>query len=263
MTDKTNEGICPYLKEHQQNNLIDKDTKAEAVVETKKCLFVSLKKDASYLNLSAFYLVQFSYVCFFSFMDSMQPHLLDPKENYLDDGLKTSDEIDAVNYDLVFWDNLYLTVFICIFGSFHDVFGRKMVCFFGFLLIGISMICYPFARVVYPNLLLLRLVFSNGICAVTTQPLMADYVSHETKGFAGGIVAFLAGCGALFSVFGLMQLYKSSIVTMGTLYIITGCFSLFVAFYCLFAVKNVETKTYNTCIQRWYNFYIVQIFFRS
>ncbi len=52
----------------------------------------------------------------------------------------------------------------------------------------LSLFLYPFAGNVYPNLILVRLIFSNGICAVTTQPLLADYVNHKSKGFGGGIV---------------------------------------------------------------------------
>lgn len=55
----------------------------------------------------------------------------------------------------------------------------------------VSLFLYPFAGKVYPNLILVRLIFSNGICAVTTQPLLADYVNHKSKGFGGGIVRSL------------------------------------------------------------------------
>lgn len=54
----------------------------------------------------------------------------------------------------------------------------------------LSLYLYPFAKEVYPNLILVRLIFSNGICAVTTQPLLADYVNHKSKGFGGGIVIY-------------------------------------------------------------------------
>jgi hypothetical protein len=59
---------------------------------------------------------------------------------------------------------------------------------YGFLSMALSLFLYPIAGSVYPNLILVRLIFSNGICAVTTQPLLADYVSYRTKGFGGGIV---------------------------------------------------------------------------
>jgi len=59
---------------------------------------------------------------------------------------------------------------------------------YGFLSMALSLFLYPHAGNIYPNLILVRLIFSNGICAVTTQPLLADYVNHRSKGFGGGIV---------------------------------------------------------------------------
>ena len=79
-------------------------------------------------------------------------------------------------------------MFIYPYGSLHDIFGRKILVVFGFISMAVSLFLYPIAGKVYPNLILVRLLFSNGICAVTTQPLLADYVSHKTKGFGGGIV---------------------------------------------------------------------------
>lgn len=74
----------------------------------RKCLFVILNQHASYLNLCTFYLVQFSYVCFFTFMDSMQPHLLDEKEGYIKYDKYTDEIAQQINTDLLFYDNLYL-----------------------------------------------------------------------------------------------------------------------------------------------------------
>jgi hypothetical protein len=194
-TDQINKNSCPVS--------INKDDNPQSQeIEAKKCLFVELKEEANYLNLSSFYLVQFSYVCFFSFMDIMQPHLLE--EGKFADANK--DNEITINTDLVFYDNLYLALFIYIFGAFQDVLGRKLVISGGFFILSVALFLYPYAERVYPTLLLLRLLFSNGICAVVTQPLLADYVKHTSKGFCGGISAFLSGCGALFAVFVLLKL---------------------------------------------------------
>lgn len=208
--------------------------------DNKKCVFVELKQGASYLNLYTFYLVQFSYVCFFSFLDSMQPHLLEPKEGYIHD-ISNENEVIQANIDLVFYDNLYLCGFIYLFGAFHDIIGRKIICTIGFFLIGISLVLYPLAGTVYPNLILVRLIFSNGICAVVTQPLLADYVKHTSKGFCGGISAFLSGCGALFSVFVLMKM--KDFLNYTEIYFITAGLSFFVSAFCLFGVKNIMPRT--------------------
>lgn len=241
---------CPFLFAHDGVNSNSKtgkdDIKSNDVIsnEPKKCLFVELKDEASYLNLSSFYLVQFSYVCFFTLMDTLQPHLLEDEYN-----IHKDDEV-KVNTDLVFYDNLYVMVFIYIFGAFQDVLGRKIVISLGFFIISIAFALYPFAGQIYPNLLILRLVFSNGICSVVTQPLLADYVKHTSKGFCGGISAFLSGCGALFAVFVLFRLRE--ILNLQYVYIIGACISLFVCIFCAFAVKNVShIKKYNSCGERW------------
>lgn len=92
------------------------------------------------------------------------------------------------------------------------------------------------------------MIFSNGVCAVTTQPLLADYVKHDSKGFAGGITAFLSGSGALAAVFGLMNL--RSIMSLGEIYIISAGIALFVSIFCAFGVKNITSTNSKTCKER-------------
>lgn len=180
--------ICPYKKMDNENNLRDDNNNAEnsfeiEEVKPKKCLFIELNKDVSYFNLSTFYLVQFSYVASFTFIDACQDHLLESEIYDID-----KDKVGTINGDILLYDTLYLIAFIYIYGTFHDVFGRKILIVFGFLSMSLSLFLHPLAGNVYPNLILVRLIFSNGICAVTTQPLLADYINHKTKGFAGGIV---------------------------------------------------------------------------
>lgn len=92
---------------HNHNRHFNGD--ALVSTEQKKCLFVSLKPSASYLNLITFYLVQFSYVCFFTFMDSMQPHLLEKEKGYIEWGDDyTVAKANKVSSDLIFYENLYL-----------------------------------------------------------------------------------------------------------------------------------------------------------
>lgn len=248
---------CPFVSENTKQNHINNSKKEEIQkselenkefskfsIETNKkrsCFFVEIKDDASYLNLISFYLVQFSYVCFFSFMDSTQPHLLDINEGLIHDLPSKDYEVQA-NFDLILYDNIYLIFFMYIFGAFHDIIGRKIICFIGFILIGLSFILYPLVGSVYPNLILVRLLFSNGICSVTTQPLLSDYVKHTSKGFCGGISAFLSGCGALFGVFVLMGMNNYLGMSYKNIYFITGGMSIFVAVFCLFGVKNMPSS---------------------
>ena len=98
----------------------------------------------------------------------------------------------VIYFYLILYFLYYFFIQIClynVYGTLHDIFGRKILVVFGFLSMGTSLILYPLAGNIYPNLILVRLLFSNGLCAVTTQPLLADYVNHRTKGFGGGIVS--------------------------------------------------------------------------
>jgi len=92
--DKQNNQDSPYQSD-------DKDSKA------KKCLFVELNKDVSYFNLSSFYLVQFSYVAAFTFIDACQDNLLESDIYNID---KT--KVGTINGDILLWDTLYLIAFI-------------------------------------------------------------------------------------------------------------------------------------------------------
>ena len=111
---------------------------------------------------------------------------------------------------------------------------------FGFLSMSLSLALYPLAGNIYPNLILVRLIFSNGICAVTTQPLLADYVSHRTKGFGGGIAAVVSGFGAIFAATVLLKLQTY----MSLLHVYWFAASLFavVAVICAFGVKNIQRR---------------------
>jgi hypothetical protein len=203
----------------------------------KKCCFVELNEGVSYFNLCTYYLVQFSYVMAFTFIDSCQDYLLE-SDNY--DYKVAKKDVGKVNGDILLFDTLYLIAFIYIYGSFHDIFGRKILVVYGFLSMALSLYLYPLAGKVYPNLILVRLIFSNGICAVTTQPLLADYVSHKTKGFGGGIAAVVSGLGAIFAALFLLKL--QSYMSIDQVYTITAGLCVGVAIICIFGVKNIERR---------------------
>ena len=246
---------CPYKKEAvagnqgdkadliTQSNLPDeKDLESpqpnspHEVKGIKKWFFIQLNEGVSYLNLYAYYLVQFSYVCACTFVDACQDYLLEDKNYY---GIDKK-QVGAINGDILLFDTLYLICFIYIYGSFHDIFGRKAMVVFGFLSMALSLALYPLAGKVYPNLILVRLIFSNGICAVTTQPLLADYVNHKTKGFVGGIAAVVSGMGAIFAATVLIKL--QSYTDIRNVYFITSGFCVVVSVICLFGVKNIQRR---------------------
>jgi hypothetical protein len=74
------------------------------IIHVKKCFFVELNQGVSHFNLCTFYLVQFSYVCAFTFIDACQDYLLKSPEYYnIDPALK-----GTVNGDILMFDTLYL-----------------------------------------------------------------------------------------------------------------------------------------------------------
>ena len=233
--DKESNEIISNIKSQGLASSNDNDKEIKA--EKKKCFFVELNEGVSYFNLFTYYLVQFSYVMAFTFIDSCQDYLLESKDyDYKIDKQK----VGTINGDILLFDTLYLIAFIYIYGSFHDIFGRKILVVYGFLSMALSLYLYPLAGKIYPNLILVRLIFSNGICAVTTQPLLADYVSHKTKGFGGGIAAVVSGLGAIFAALFLLKL--QSYMSIAMVYNITAGLCVAVAIICIFGVKNIQRR---------------------
>jgi len=141
---------CPVI--HQE--LVSKENAVpgeELAEKPKKCLFVELNPDVTYFNMSTFYLVQFSYVSAFTFIDACQDHLLESDIYNID-----KDKVGSINGDILLFDTLYLIAFIYVYGAFHDIFGRKILIVFGFLSMALSLFLYPLAGSVYPNLILVR-----------------------------------------------------------------------------------------------------------
>jgi hypothetical protein len=87
-----NDQQCPLHKQEPQN--------------LKKCCFVELNEGVSYFNLFTYYLVQFSYVMTFTFLDIYQDFLLKSPEYYNID----PKEKGTVNGDILLFDTLYLVI---------------------------------------------------------------------------------------------------------------------------------------------------------
>ena len=72
--------------------------------DKKKLCGVVLNDGVSYFNLFSYYLVQFSYVCAFTFIDACQDYLLEDPKYYGIDKRK----VGTINGDILLWDTLYL-----------------------------------------------------------------------------------------------------------------------------------------------------------
>ena len=141
---------------------LDRDSASNEEVfylDKRKLCCVVLNDGVTYFNLFTYYLVQFSYVCAFTFIDACQDYLLEDKAYYNID----KSNVGVVNGDILLYDTLYLVkkslkkiAFIYVYGSFHDIFGRKIILVFGFSSMALSLFLYPLAGKVYPNLILVR-----------------------------------------------------------------------------------------------------------
>jgi hypothetical protein len=86
-----------------QEYLINADP-AEPEQITKKCCIIELNPGISRFNLFTYYLVQFSYVCIFTFIDACQDYLLKHPDYY---NINPSEK-GTINGDLLLYDVLYL-----------------------------------------------------------------------------------------------------------------------------------------------------------
>jgi hypothetical protein len=92
------------LIKKEEDNVIKEDFPSDK----KKLCGVVLNQGVSYFNLFSYYLVQFSYVCAFTFIDACQDYLLeDPKYYGID-----KNKVGTINGDILLWDTLYLVYLI-------------------------------------------------------------------------------------------------------------------------------------------------------
>ena len=69
-------------------------------------------------------------------------------------------------------------------GYVHDLFGRRLTIFFGFIIASIAMSIQPWISQVYPGLLILRILTTCALSGPTSSPLVADYVKNSSRGVA-------------------------------------------------------------------------------
>jgi MFS family permease len=69
-------------------------------------------------------------------------------------------------------------------GYVHDLFGRRLTIFFGFVIAALAIMSQPFLTTIYPGLFIARLVFTCAINGPNGSPLVGDYVKKESRGLA-------------------------------------------------------------------------------
>ena len=71
-------------------------------------------------------------------------------------------------------------------GMVHDIVGTRLNIFVGLLLICAASVAMPFGSAPLPYLVFARAVLLLGMAPVLTNPLLVDYVEHDSQGVAGG-----------------------------------------------------------------------------
>jgi len=87
-----------------------------------------------------------------------------------------------------------------VFGYLADRKGRTMINLYGILCVGLSMMIMPYCPS-FEIYILVRCVYATGAIAISVVPLLADYVSQESRGTCAAILVFMSSIGAVSSAF--------------------------------------------------------------
>ena len=85
-------------------------------------------------------------------------------------------------------------------GYLADRHGRVRVNLYGIVIIACTMGLMPYTTEFY-QYVILRCVYATGAIAISVIPLLADYVSHQSRGTCAAILVFMSSIGALGSAF--------------------------------------------------------------
>ncbi|KAI3661478.1 hypothetical protein MP638_007208 [Amoeboaphelidium occidentale] len=151
---------------------------------------------------------------------------------------------------LVLYDQILSIFLLGIWGTLSDKIGTRIVYCVGFVLMGLSMLLYTFAQNVYPQLLLMRLLFGMGASATSSMvtAVLAEYITEYGRGRISGIVGLITGIGALSGALGLSRLPtifhakgKDLVYSLRLTYLICGGISICVAVLLAFFLKPHKT----------------------
>lgn len=92
-----------------------------------------------------------------------------------------TDQLGNASGSLTFYDELVSIVAVWGWGIHSDCVGRRIVYGTGFSIMAISLALFTYARTLYPELLLYRLIFALGGGASSSMmtATLADYASDE------------------------------------------------------------------------------------
>ena len=158
---------------------------------------IILNKDISKLNyfcsLIHFLLMTFTFVS----VDTLQPMLF-KSSSYLN---VSKDDIGSENARILLVDIIVKIIFAPIYGIMADRFGRTRVLILGYVSMSLALFLMPFSSNIYPQFCIFRIIYAQGCMAITTLPLLADYVEGSTKGRGSAINVIMASLGAVISAY--------------------------------------------------------------
>ncbi|TPX71097.1 hypothetical protein SpCBS45565_g01321 [Spizellomyces sp. 'palustris'] len=191
--------------------------------ETRRFLWtLTLNPSVSYVNFGVYLLAAALGICLFVFINSSQV-LADERIYLILRHIKQevlqgfvlgqvllipSKELGNASGSLTFYDELVSIFAVWVWGIASDRIGRRAVYGLGFAIMALGLALFTYAKNLYPQLLLFRLVFALGGGASSSMmtAVLSDYASDDDRGKTSGLVGLVSGCGALIAVFLLLRL---------------------------------------------------------
>ena len=157
------------------------------------------------------------------------------------------DRLGTVSGQLVFYDELLSMAAVLFWGAISDTIGRHWVYSLGYLVIGISFVGYPYAKYLYPDIVLLRLLFASGGAAVSSMlaAVLGDISEEDDRGTLAGIAGLTTGLGALVGLFVFLQLpvvFGADSNGLAKSYIVIGMIAFVISVYLFFALPKLPTN---------------------
>ena len=121
----------------------------------------------------------------------------------------SKDEIGSVTGDIILYSEL-TSLFLgdLLSGLLHDIFRTRVNILIGLLLSAAATAAMPFGSSPIPYLIFLRIIFLFGFAPVMTNPLLIDYVEHESRGIAQSWTHISTNLGFLVMNYGVFEIAK-------------------------------------------------------
>ncbi|KAF9972663.1 hypothetical protein BGZ73_004199 [Actinomortierella ambigua] len=232
---------------------------ATAPAAQNRILGLSIHPGVTKLNFLAFLVSALFSICFFVFLNAEQTFVLSE--------ILREPNIGATGGSLAFYDEIASIILatkrgtvsnVALWGVLSDKLGRRPVNVTGYLIVGVALIVFPLAKNVYPQLLLVRLLFAIGAsaCSSMITALVGDYSSGADRGKISGVVGLFTGVGALIAVFGFLPMPSRFAVGDVTLeqglkrtFLIVGIIAIVVAIVLFFTLHKDPSKGIKKWIQ--------------